>query len=38
MYKEVNIASYVGLFVDIPRYNDDYRADVFRERKLSSIY
>ena len=24
-------------FVDIPRYNDNYRADVFMERKLSSI-
>jgi ribosomal protein S18 acetylase RimI-like enzyme len=23
-------------FVDIPRYNDNYRADVFMERKLSS--
>jgi GNAT superfamily N-acetyltransferase len=24
-------------FVDIPKYNDNYRADVFMERKLSSI-
>ena len=24
-------------FFDIPRYNDNYRADVFMERKLSSI-
>ena len=23
-------------FVDIPRYNDNYKADVFMERKLSS--
>lgn len=23
-------------FVDIPRYNDDYRADVFMERRLLS--
>jgi GNAT superfamily N-acetyltransferase len=23
-------------FIDIPRYNDNYRADVFMERKLSS--
>ena len=23
-------------FVDIPKYNDNYRADVFMERKLSS--
>jgi GNAT superfamily N-acetyltransferase len=25
-------------FVDIPRYNDNYRADVFMERRLSSCY
>ena len=24
-------------FVDIPKYNDNYRADVFMERKLSSV-
>jgi GNAT superfamily N-acetyltransferase len=24
-------------FVDIPKYNDNYRADVFMQRKLSSI-
>ena len=24
-------------FVDIPRYNDNYKADVFMERKLSSL-
>jgi GNAT superfamily N-acetyltransferase len=24
-------------FVDIPKYNDNYRADVFMERKLSCI-